>query len=633
MFKDLKYKAKKVEKLSIEEYLTKALKDTSLYATAAERLLKAIGEPEVIDTSKDPRLARIFRNKPIKRYKAFEDIYGAELIIEQIVKYLKHNAQGLEEAKQVLYLLGPVGGGKSSISEKLKKLMEQEPIYILCDKEGNMSPVFESPMGLFKDEEKVNKKFKIRTIMSPWARKRLEEYDGDYSQFTVIKTYPDQIRQVALCKTEPGDENNQDISTLVGKIDIRKLGDYPQNDPDAYSYTGALCMANQGILEFVEMFKSPLKVLNPLLTATQERNYKGTEAIGNIPFDGIILAHSNEAEWDQFKNNRQNEAFIDRICTIEVPYNLRLSEEIKIYENFIRNSEIRNAPIAPCTLDLLAKFNVLTRLETIEGMSMISKLKVYNGETAKDEDKNAKTYQEYKELASLKEGTTGFSTRLAFKILAQVFNFDSDEIAADPIHLFQVIQDTIIKERLSEDKQTLYTAYLEQYLKEEYKYKLQKMLQEAYVESYEEYGQALFNKYFIYADKWLNHEEYLDPETGEMYSKEDMNEWLEAIEKKAGGIANPKDFRYEFVNLNLRHRSKFKGEDMNWKEDSGIKDVIEAQIDIQNDDILLSLSKHGKGTKEDKVAYQRVVENLKEKGFTEKQIRRNIEWYSKVRTS
>src|SRR5206468_3494386 len=156
----------------------------------------------------------------------------------------------------------------------------------------------------------------IETIMSPWAVKRLHEYNGDITKFRVVKLRPSILNQIAVAKTEPGDENNQDISSLVGKVDIRKLEHFAQNDTDAYSYSGGLCLANRGLLEFVEMFKAPIKVLHPLLTATQESNYKGTEGFGAIPFDGMVLAHSNEAEWVSFKSNRNNEAFLDRIYIV-----------------------------------------------------------------------------------------------------------------------------------------------------------------------------------------------------------------------------------------------------------------------------------------------------------------------------
>ncbi len=219
----------------------------------------------------------------------------------------------------------------------------------MCSKAGKeISPVFESPLGLFdpvRMGDTVEKTYKIPKrrltgLASPWAVKRLDEFGGDLSKFTVVRMSPSRLRQICIAKTEPGDENNQDISSLVGKVDIRKLEFFSQADADAYAFSGGLNRTTQGILEFVEMFKAPIKMLHPLLTATQESNYIGSENIGAIPYQGIILAHSNEAEWQTFKNNRNNEAFIDRICVIKVPYCLRATEERRIYEKLLTSSEL-----------------------------------------------------------------------------------------------------------------------------------------------------------------------------------------------------------------------------------------------------------------------------------------------------
>ena len=299
-----RYEASREEVISLQEYLELCKSDPSVYAGPAERLLMAIGEPEMVDTRLDSRLSRIFHNKVIKRYPAFSEFYGMEESIEHLVSYLKHSAQGLEEKKQILYLLGPVGGGKSSLAEKLKELMEKVPFYAI-----DGSPVFESPLGLFSAEEDgpiLEEDYGIpprhlRSVMSPWAVKRLQEYNGDITRFRVVKHYPSVLEQVAVAKTEPGDENNQDISSLVGKVDIRMLERFAQHDADAYSYSGALCRANQGLMEFVEMFKAPIKVLHPLLTATQEGNYNGTEGLSALPFQGIILAHSNAVSYTHLR--------------------------------------------------------------------------------------------------------------------------------------------------------------------------------------------------------------------------------------------------------------------------------------------------------------------------------------------
>ncbi|MGI8948535.1 MAG: PrkA family serine protein kinase, partial [Ornithinimicrobium sp.] len=309
-----RFERNREEELSIEDYLAECRRNPLSYATAAERMLKAIGEPAMVDTRNDPRMSRLFANKVIKIYPAFAEFYGMEDAIEQVVSYFRHAAQGLEEKKQILYLLGPVGGGKSSIAERLKQLMEHVPFYAIKG-----SPVNESPLGLFdptEDGPLLTKEYGIPAryltrILSPWAVKRLDEFGGDIRKFKVVRRYPSVLKQIGVTKTEPGDENNQDISALVGKVDIRKLETYSQDDPDAYSFSGGLCLANQGLLEFVEMFKAPIKVLHPLLTATQEGNFKGTEGFGAIPFDGIVLAHSNESEWKTFRNNKNNEAFLD----------------------------------------------------------------------------------------------------------------------------------------------------------------------------------------------------------------------------------------------------------------------------------------------------------------------------------
>ena len=355
--------------MSLRNYLEGCRRNPMMYASAAERMIAAIGEPEIVDTAKDPRLSHVFMNRTIKRYPALNDFYGMEKTIERIVGYFRHAAQGLEERKQILYLLGPVGGGKSSLAERLKALMENFPIYVL--KAGHdVSPLFESPLGLFDPDSMgrtLEEKFAIPArrlagLISPWAVKRPDEYGGDISKFKVVKLFPSRLKQIAVAKTEPGDDNNQDISTLVGKVDFRKLEVFSQNDPDAYSYSGGLNRCAQGLLEFVEMFKAPIKMLHPLLTTTQEGNYVESANISVMPFHGIVLAHSNEAEWQNFKNNRNNEAVIDWICVIKVPYCLRVTEEQKIYGTLIQNSDLSKSPCATATLEMLARFSVLTRM-------------------------------------------------------------------------------------------------------------------------------------------------------------------------------------------------------------------------------------------------------------------------------
>ena len=630
-----RYDAVQQDEMSLMDYLNLCREDNSVYANAAERLLMAIGEPEFVDTSRDARLSRIFSNKIIKRYPAFDEFYGMEEAIEQIVSFFRHAAQGLDERKQILYLLGPVGGGKSSLAEKLKALMQRQPFYALKG-----SPINESPLGLFDDVEDgalleeeygIPRRY-LNGVMSPWAAKRLKEYEGDISRFQVVKMYPSILDQVGVAKTEPGDENNQDISALVGKVDIRRLEDHAQNDTDAYSYSGGLCKANQGLLEFVEMFKAPIKVLHPLLTATQEGNYNGTEAIGAIPFDGVVLAHSNESEWQNFRNNRNNEAFIDRVYIVKVPYCLRVSEEQKIYEKLVAHSSLKHAPCAPDTLKMLAQFSVLTRLREPENSNVFSKMRVYDGQNLKDTDPKAKTLQEYKDTAGNDEGMDGLSTRFAFKILSKVFNFDPTEIAANPVHLMYVLEQQIERENYADEQRDRYLGYLKEYLSAKYVDFIGKEIQTAYLESYSEYGQNIFDRYVIYADFWIQDQEFRDPETGDILDRASLNEELEKIEKPAG-ISNPKDFRNEIVNFVLRARANNNGNNPAWGSYEKLRTVIEKKMFSNTEDLLPVISFSTKASSDEQKKHDDFVARMVERGYTEKQVRLLSEWYMRVRKS
>jgi serine protein kinase len=623
------------EEYSLQEYLDLCKQDPLVYATAAERMLTAIGEPELVDTSQDVQLSRIFSNKLIARYPAFPEFYGMEDAIEQIVSYFKHAAQGLEEKKQILYLLGPVGGGKSSLADRLKILMEKIPIYAIKD-----SPVFESPLGLFdinEDAEILQQDFGIAKrylskIMSPWAVKRLNEFGGDITQFKVVKLQPSILNQIAIAKTEPGDENNQDISALVGKVDIRMLEHYAQNDADAYSYSGALCRANQGLMEFVEMFKAPIKVLHPLLTATQEGNYNGTEGLSALPFEGTILAHSNESEWQAFRNNKNNEAFLDRVYIVKVPYCLRVSEEIHIYDKLLHNSSLATASCAPSTLEMLAQFSVLSRLVSPENSSIYSKMRVYDGESLKDTDPKAKSYQEYRDYAGVDEGMKGLSTRFAFKILSRVFNFDQTEVAANPVHLLYVLEQQIEREQFPQDLHDLYLEHIKAFLVPNYVEFIGKEIQTSYLESYSEYGQNIFDRYVTYADFWIQDQEYRDPETGENFARASLNEELEKIEKPAG-ISNPKDFRNEVVNFVLRARAQNDGNNPEWVSYEKLRTVIEKKMFSNTEELLPVISFSAKASEEDEKKHANFVSRMVEKGYTEKQVRLLCEWYLRVRKS
>ncbi|GAA6208168.1 PrkA family serine protein kinase [Cognatishimia sp. WU-CL00825] len=629
------YSQTQEQEMSLQEYLLGCRDDPSMYANVAERMLKAIGTEELVDTSKDAQLGPIFQNRTIKRYAAFQDFFGMEDTIERIVGYFRYAAQGLEERKQILYLLGPVGGGKSSLAERLKRLVEEEPIYVLKAGE-QVSPIFESPLGLFDpstlgpmlEDEYGIARHRLPALMSPWAVRRLDEFDGDISKFSVVKIHPSRLRRIGITKVEPGDENNQDISTLVGKVDIRMLEHFSQDNPDAYSFSGGLNRASQGILEFVEMFKAPIKMLHPLLTATQEGNYMGTESFGAIPFGGLILAHSNESEWQQFKNNKNNEAFIDRVSIVKVPYCLRVSGEAQIYAKLLENSELRDAPCAPETLKILSRFSVLSRIKPHENSNLYSKMRVYDGESLKDTDPKAKTVQEYQDAAGVDEGMDGVSTRFAFKVLSNVFNYDTKEVAADPVHLMYILEQMIKREQFPPETETQYLEFIKTELAPRYEEFIGNEIQKAYLESYSEYGQNVFDRYISYADAWIEEQDYKDPDTGQLYNREVLDAELSKTEKPCG-IANPKDFRNEVVKFALRHRANT-GENPVWNSYEKLRDVIEKHMFSQVEELLPVISFGSKKDGDTESKHMEFVKRMKGHGYTERQVRRLVEWYMRV---
>jgi serine protein kinase len=604
-------------------------------------MVAAIGEPTVFDTSTDPRMSRIFSNRKIRVYDAFKDFFGAEDAIEQIATYFRNAAAGLEESKQILYLLGPVGGGKSSLAERIKDLMEVHPIFVLYDRNENdpelrMSPVFESPLSLFSVSEHgelfeqefgIGSSYLGKTVLSGWAQEKLREFDGDITKFSVAKVYPSKASQTAIMKIEPGDDNNQDVSVLVGKTDLRKLDRFSQNHPYSYSYSGGLNRTNQGLMEFAEMFKANLKVLNPLLMATQDRSYNGTESIPSMPYGGIVLSHSNQSEWTNFRNNKTNEAFLDRVCVIKVPYCLRVNEEEQIYQKMLKGSTMRNAPIAPQTLKMLAQFMVLTRLVEPSNSTMNAKMRVYNGEAVKDTMPNAKPIEEYRMAAGVEEGMTGMSTRFAFKIISKCLDLRPDERQANPVDLMFVLEEAIRLEHLPEETSKRYNYFIREYLHRDYFTFLEKELRAAYLDSSDTFGQNMFERYVLFAEAWLDDTQCRDPETHVLLNRSQLNEQLEAIERPAS-VMNVKDFRHEIVNHVLRYRAKNGGNAPRWSEYTKIKDVIEKKMFAATENIMPVISFGPKSSDELATKHNKFIERMVERGYTENQIQLLVAWWT-----
>jgi serine protein kinase len=298
----------------------------------------------------------------------------------------------------------------------------------------------------------------------------------------------------------------------------------------------------------------------------------------------------------------------------------------------LENSSLSNAACATETLNILSKFCVLTRLSDHENSNLYSKMRVYDGETIKDSDPRAKSLQEYRDAAGVDEGMSGISTRFAFKILSKTFNFDPAEVAADPVHLMFVMEQAIKQEQFGEDRQAKFINFIKEYLAPKYAEQLGTEIQKAYLESYSDYGQNLFNRYIEYADAWIQEIDYKDPDTGNLFDRTILNKELEKVEK-AAGISNPKDFRNEVVNFVIRATAKNGGQVVKWTSYEKLREVIEKKMFASTEELLPIISFAAKSSNDDQKKHDEFVSRMMEKGYTEKQVKRLVEWYMRTQKS
>jgi len=513
------------------DYLHIVKESPEISALSHERLYRLIVEPgvEVIKTEEDPRLRRIYGKDTIKKYKFFEnDFFGIDEVLMKLVRYFHSAAMRGEESRQVLYLVGPVGSGKSSLIEALKKLLESSPpIYAL---EG--CPMREEPLHLIPKhlrpafEKELN--VKIEGDLCPVCRYRLKnEFKGEYEKFPVVSVDFSIRSRKGIGVVPPVDPNNQDTSVLIGSVDISKMDLYPEDDPRVFALNGAFNVGNRGIVEFIEVFKNDVEYLHTMITATQEKSIPSPGKGSMIYFDGVILAHSNEAEWNKFKADHTNEAILDRIVKIEVPYCLELNEEIKIYEKILRKSNFK-AHIAPHTIEVASMFAILSRLAPSNKVDPMTKLKIYNGEEIIEKGTTKRIdVMELKEEAG-REGMTGISTRFIMKALDSALS-DSEHNCINPLSVMESLIKEVKEMAAPEDLKKRYLGFLQDSIKKEYHQILEKEVTKAFIHGYREQAQDLFNNYLDHAEAFVNKTKLKDPNTGEELEPDE--EFLSSIEQ------------------------------------------------------------------------------------------------------
>lgn len=520
---------------SFLDYL-KLLKETpDLAQLAHERLYQliiALGV-ETIKTDENPRLRRIYGNETLKRYPFFSrDFFGIDRTIMKIVRYFHAAAMQGEESRQVLYLVGPVGAGKSSITEHLKRALETAPpIYAIKG-----CPMREEPLHLIPKHlrEEFSRLLGVRLEgdLCPHCRYILkEEYQGEYERMPVESIQFSIRSRKGIGVVSPVDPNNQDTSVLIGSVDISKMDLYPEDDPRVLALNGAFNVGNRGIVEFIEVFKNEIEYLHTMITATQEKSIPAPGKGPMIYFDGVILAHSNEAEWNKFKSDHTNEAILDRIVKIEVPYCLELNEEIKIYQKILKNSRFE-AHIAPHTLEIASMFAILTRLAPSAKVDPLTKLKIYNGEEIVEQGHAKKVdIIELREEGTHREGMTGISTRFIMKALDNALA-ESDHDCINPLAVMETLNKAVKELSLSEEERQRYLVFLQDILRKEYHRILESEVTKAFIHGYREQAQDLFNNYLDHAEAYANQTKLKDKSTGEELEPDEK--FLQSIEEQIG---------------------------------------------------------------------------------------------------
>lgn len=600
------------------EYLDLVKANPQLAILAHQRMYDMMANRGVqeLDLEADPRAKRVFGDETVKVYDFFKDeFFGMERTLEKIVRYFHSAAMGGEESRQVLYLMGPVGSGKSSLVERLKRGLEElDPIYVI---EG--SPTFCNPLCLIPRhlrgpfEEMLG--VKIEGDIDPVTRHRLvNEFKGEYERMPV-RTLNFSIRaRRGIGVVPPVDPNNQDTSVLIGSEDISKLDRYSEGDPRVLELNGAFNVGNRGMVEFIEVFKNETEYLHTMITATQEKMVPAPGRHGTVHVDCVIVAHSNEAEWQKFKADHTNEAILDRIVAVKVPYNLRLSEEAKIYRKFLGRSKFK-ARLAPHTLEVASMFAVLSRLETTPKCDLVTKLKLYNGEEVLEKGRPKKlTAHELREDAK-REGLFGVSTRFIMKALDTALTRNDGSI--HPISVREALIGMVKEAELPDDTKKQYLEFLQDTLHKIYLELLEKDITKAFVFSFQDQAETLFHNYLDQAEAYVTKTKVKDRVTREEMHPDEG--FLKSIEEQIAIIGPAADgFRQEVIAY--LWAATRRGEKIAYTSYEPLKEAVEKKLMNSVRDISRIITKARTRDEDQRQKYDAMVENLIEQGYNEDSI-------------
>ena len=568
---------------------------------------------EELKGEENPRIRKIYGNDLIRKYGFFKDeFYGIDKVIMKLASYFKSAAMKGEEARQVLYLVGPVGAGKSSIVESLKSALEDcEPVYALKG-----CPMHEEPLHLIpkhlrpRFEEMLG--VQIEGELCPVCKYRLtHELKGIYEDFPVERTEFSIRSRKGIGVVPPVDPNNQDTSILTGSVDISKMDLYSEDDPRIFSLNGAFNVGNRGLVEFIEVFKNDVEYLHTIITATQEKSIPSPGKGSMIYFDGVIVAHSNEAEWTRFKSDHTNEAILDRIVKVEVPYCLELDEEVKIYKKILKKSNFK-AHIAPHTIEIAAMFAVLSRLTASAKADAMTKLKIYNGEEIVEKGTTKKIdIGELREEAGQYEGMKGISTRFIIKAIDNALS-ESGYDCINPLSIMETIIRSVKDLDIAADDKKRYLGFIQDNIRKEYNKILEKEITKAFIHSFREQAESLFNNYIDNAEAYVNKSKIKDISTGEELNPDE--DFMRSIEEQIGVYAaSAKGFRSDVTSYMFYIVRK--GGGLDYTSYEPLKEAIEKKLTASVKDLSRIITRSKVRDKEQAEKYDSMVEEMKRNGY------------------
>ena len=607
---------KKDEKFSgtFLEYLQLVKDNPDLAKLAHKRLCDAI-ENHGVDSmsSSDPRCRKLFNGDKLRTYSYFEDeFFGMERVIAKVMRYLKSAALKGEESRQVLLLMGPVGAGKSALTEHIKKALDGQTYFHLAGDPQRGEPLQLVPRSLREDFDKMLG-LRIEGDISPIARhKLLEEYDGKYENFPVKETSFSQRARRGVAAVPPMDANSQDVSVLIGSEDISKLDLYPEDDPRVLSLNGAFNVGNRGIVELIEMFKNEIEFLHTVITATQEKRVPSPGRHDMIHFDGVILAHCNESEWNRFRSEHTNEAILDRIVKINVPYILELNQEAKIYEKILGRSNF-DAHIAPHTVKIASMFSVMSRLKPSQKCDILTKMKIYNGEDVIEKGRVKKI--DIKDLRdeARDEGMKGISTRFIMKAIDNALS-DAESNMITPISVLDSLSKQVKEQLINEDFRNTCNELL-QSVREEYLKILETEIAKAFISAYEEQAQSLFDTYLDNAEAFTTHQRLKDRVTKE--EMEPDEDFMRALEEQIGIVGSSRDGFRNDVTAYMFAKMR-RGEKVDYTSYEPLKEAIEGYLISSVKDMARIVTKSKTRDDEQKVKYNDMVQTMiDEYGYNE----------------